>query len=341
MVHRGVAPLVLVPDFTMSTELARSLQPAQVPHEDAVFNVSRSALLVAALTQSPELLFEATEDRLHQNYRGEAMPLTRDLIGALRAAGHAAVVSGAGPSILVLASGPAERLAAAKVAEAHGGGFRDQADFSDFFSSIFGSGAGPGRGSARGGFQMRGDDRQVRIQISLTDAYAGNTRTLTLANPAIDVRGEVREARKTVNVTIPRGVTEGQRIRLAGQGGAGFGGGPNGDLFLEIEFEPHPLFHADGRDIHLELPITPWEAALGAKVKAPTLGGTVEITVTPNTQAGRRLRLAGRGLPGKVAGDQFVTLRIVTPPADTDTARDFYRHMAETLPFDPRATLTV
>ena len=226
-------------------------------------------------------------------------------------------------------------------AEAHGGGFRDQADFSDFFSSIFGSGAGPGRGSARGGFQMRGDDRQVRIQISLTDAYAGNTRTLTLANPAIDVRGEVREARKTVNVTIPRGVTEGQRIRLAGQGGAGFGGGPNGDLFLEIEFEPHPLFHADGRDIHLELPITPWEAALGAKVKAPTLGGTVEITVTPNTQAGRRLRLAGRGLPGKVAGDQFVTLRIVTPPADTDTARDFYRHMAETLPFDPRATLTV
>lgn len=124
MVHRGVAPLVLVPDFTMSTELARSLQPAQVPHEDAVFNVSRSALLVAALTQSPELLFEATEDRLHQNYRGEAMPLTRDLIGALRAAGHAAVVSGAGPSILVLASGPAERLAAAKVAEAHGGSWR-------------------------------------------------------------------------------------------------------------------------------------------------------------------------------------------------------------------------
>ncbi|MGK0714726.1 homoserine kinase [Leucobacter sp. W1153] len=124
MVHRGVAPLVLVPDFTMSTELARSLQPAQVPHEDAVFNVSRSALLVAALTQSPELLFEATEDRLHQNYRGEAMPLTRDLISALRKAGHAAVVSGAGPSILVLASGPAERLAAAKVAETHGGSWR-------------------------------------------------------------------------------------------------------------------------------------------------------------------------------------------------------------------------
>ena len=120
IVHRGVAPLVLVPGFTMSTELARSLQPKHVPHEDAVFNVSRSALLVAALTQSPELLLEATEDRLHQDYRGDAMPATRDLIGELRAEGHAAVVSGAGPSILVLSNGPAERLRAADlVGERH------------------------------------------------------------------------------------------------------------------------------------------------------------------------------------------------------------------------------
>lgn len=117
LVHRGVAPLVLVPTFKLSTERARSLQPTQVPHEDAVFNVSRSALLIAALTQSPELLFEATEDRLHQNYRGEAMPATRDLIAALREAGHPAVVSGAGPSILVLSNGPAERLAAVDLAQ--------------------------------------------------------------------------------------------------------------------------------------------------------------------------------------------------------------------------------
>jgi len=122
-VHRGVSPLVLVPDFTMSTELARKLQPAQVPHEDAVFNVSRSALLVAALTQSPELLLEATEDRLHQNYRGEAMPATRDLIRALREAGHAAVVSGAGPSILVLSGDPGSRIAAAELAAARGDGW--------------------------------------------------------------------------------------------------------------------------------------------------------------------------------------------------------------------------
>lgn len=124
LVHRGVSPLVLVPSFTMSTKLARSLQPKHVPHEDAVFNVSRSALLVAALTQSPELLFEATEDRLHQDYRGEAMPQTRDLIRALRAAGHAAVVSGAGPSILVLAGDPAERLAAEELVAAHGPDWR-------------------------------------------------------------------------------------------------------------------------------------------------------------------------------------------------------------------------
>ena len=115
-VHRGVSPLVLVPKNKMSTELARSLQPDSVPHDDAVFNVSRSALLIAALTQSPELLLAATEDRLHQNYRASAMPETDAVITALRAAGHAAVVSGAGPSVLVLASDPAQRLAAAKLA---------------------------------------------------------------------------------------------------------------------------------------------------------------------------------------------------------------------------------
>ena len=115
--HRGVSPLVCVPDFSVSTEHARSLQPASVPYQDAVFNLSRSALLVAALVQSPELLFEATEDRLHQDYRAEAMPETYELVQRLRAAGHAAVVSGAGPSILVLASDPAARADAAGIVE--------------------------------------------------------------------------------------------------------------------------------------------------------------------------------------------------------------------------------
>ena len=115
-VHRGVSPLELVPSFKMSTEKARSLQPESVPHEDAVFNVSRSALLVAALTQSPELLLAATEDRLHQSYRAEAMPETNALVQLMREHGHAAVVSGAGPSVLVLASDPAQRIEAAKLA---------------------------------------------------------------------------------------------------------------------------------------------------------------------------------------------------------------------------------
>jgi homoserine kinase len=115
-VHRGVSPLELVPAHKMSTALARSLQPASVPHDDAVFNVSRSALLIAALTQSPELMMAATEDKLHQEYRAEAMPETNALIQLMRSHGHAAVVSGAGPSVLVLASDPAERLEAAKLA---------------------------------------------------------------------------------------------------------------------------------------------------------------------------------------------------------------------------------
>lgn len=121
IVHRGVSPLVCVPEHTLSTELARSLRPASVPHEDAIFNVSRSALLIAALIQSPELLHDATEDRLHQSYRASAMPDTVALVEELRAHGHAAVVSGAGPSVLVLCSDPAERLVAAELVAAHQG----------------------------------------------------------------------------------------------------------------------------------------------------------------------------------------------------------------------------
>ncbi|MCB1748665.1 MAG: DnaJ domain-containing protein [Gammaproteobacteria bacterium] len=225
----------------------------------------------------------------------------------------------------------------------HGGGFRNAADFSDFFASIFGGapggGARGGRGAHGGGFQMRGEDRQVRVQIRLEDAYAGATRSFSFVSPEIDPRGEVRQQQRNINVTIPKGVVEGQRIRLAGQGGPGFGGGPAGDLFLEVEFEAHAIYHVDGRDIHLDLPLAPWEAALGAKVKVPTLGGQVELNIPPNTQAGRKLRLGGRGLPGKVPGDQYVTIRIVTPPAHDDSQREFYRRMAEVMPYDPRANL--
>ncbi|CAN0437485.1 unnamed protein product, partial [Phaeothamnion confervicola] len=171
-----------------------------------------------------------------------------------------------------------------------GAGFRDSAEFSDFFSSIFGARAGQQAGHGDG-FQMRGQDRSTHLTISLSDSYQGATRSLAFAVPELDSRGEVRQNTKSVKVTIPKGIAAGQRIRLAGQGGPGFNGGPNGDLFLEIEFEAHPHFHAEGHDIYLTLPLTPWEAALGTKVVVPTLGGKVELSIPPGSQAGRKLRL--------------------------------------------------
>jgi curved DNA-binding protein len=219
-------------------------------------------------------------------------------------------------------------------------GFANESEFSDFFASIFGARA-HGRGGGRAGFQMRGQDRSGRIAIPLGDAYAGGTRSFTFANPELDPRGEVRETRRSINVTIPPGVTAGTRMRLAGQGGAGFNGGPAGDLFLEIEFEPHPHFRADGRDIHLTLVVTPTEAALGARVVVPTLGGKVEMNVPAGSQGGRKLRLAGRGLPGKPPGDQYVELSIFVPVPRTATDHALYRDLARAMPVNPRAALGV
>jgi len=219
-------------------------------------------------------------------------------------------------------------------------GFANESDFSDFFASIFGT-RPQGRRDGRAGFQMRGQDRSVRIAIPLADAYAGATRSFTFASPEIDSRGEVRETRRSVNVTIPAGITAGTRMRLAGQGGAGFNGGPAGDLFLEVEFEPHPFLRADGRDIHLTLPVTPTEAALGARVVVPTLGGKVEMNVPAGSQSGRKLRLAGRGLPGKPPGDQFIELNIFVPTPRTAADQALYRDLARAMPVNPRAALGV
>ena len=142
-------------------------------------------------------------------------------------------------------------------------------------------------------------------------------------------------------MSIPTGVKEGQRIRLAGQGGTGAGGGRAGDLYLEVGFEPHPHFRADGRDIHLTLPVTPWEAALGAQVPVPTLGGKVDLKIPAGSRAGSKLRLKGRGLPGTPPGDQIVTLRIDTPPADTEARRELYERMRDEMPMNPRQGLGV
>jgi curved DNA-binding protein len=210
--------------------------------------------------------------------------------------------------------------------------------FSEFFESLFGRGGmaggargGPGDAGAfhyRQAGPSRGEDQHARIRISLEDAFRGANRTLEVRSPA--------KGKHNIRVAIPKGVTEGQRIRLAGQGTPGMNGGPAGDLYLEITFESHPIFEADGRNILLTLPVAPWEAALGETVGVPTLGGKVELRIPAGSQSGRRLRLKGRGLPGSPAGDQIVTLRIDTPPADTSFARTLYEEMRSKLPFNPR-----
>jgi len=224
-----------------------------------------------------------------------------------------------------------------------GGGFTeaDPSRFSDFFRSIFGHGGRGGEHFEHATFRARGSDQHAKILVDLEDAYHGATRTITLTIPELDAQGNIVGQLRTLNVKIPKGIMAGQRIRLAGQGGAGFGGGPNGDLYLEVEFQPNPLFRAEKHDIYLELPVTPWEAALGTTVVAPTLGGKVELKIPPGSQTGAKLRLKGRGLPGKTPGDQYVVLRLVTPPADTPEAKALYRTMAEKLPLNPREALGV
>jgi curved DNA-binding protein len=141
-----------------------------------------------------------------------------------------------------------------------------------------------------------------------------------------------------LRVSIPAGVVEGQQIRLAGQGSPGIGGGPPGDLYLEVNFRAHPQFQLDGRDVTLQLPVAPWEAALGESVSVPTLGGPVEMKLPSGARAGQRLRLRGRGLPGPTPGDQYVVLQIALPP-DSPKSREVFARMKEELPFDPRAGL--
>jgi len=210
------------------------------------------------------------------------------------------------------------------------------ADFSDFFASLF------GRGAPRGGARPRsataaGEDHHAKVMIALEDAYAGARRSLSLRMPVLDDEGRVALRERTLEVTIPKGIREGQHLRLAGQGGPGIGGGPPGDLYLEIAFAPHSRYRVDGRDVTVDLPLAPWEAALGASVRVPTPGGVVQLTVPPNSSAGRKLRLKGRGIPGDPAGDLYAVVSIALAPADTDAAREAYRAMAKAFAaFDAR-----
>ena len=231
-------------------------------------------------------------------------------------------------------------------AGARGGMGGEGADFSDFFSELFGSrspfgggrGFESGRTGGRGGFAAAGQDHVARVELDLEDAYKGGARTIDLRTPEMTPDGHVTVKPRTLRVSIPAGVVEGQQIRLAGQGSPGIGGGPAGDLFLEVNFRPHALFTVDGRDVTVSLPVAPWEAALGETVSVPTLGGPVGMKLPAGARAGQRLRLRGRGLPGPTPGDQYVVLRIVLPP-DSPEAREFFTRMKSELAFDPRAEM--
>lgn len=217
-------------------------------------------------------------------------------------------------------------------------------DFSDFFESLFGHasrgarGSGGSRGATqRGPMQAAGGDHHAKILIDLEDAYRGARRTISLRVPMSDAQGRTALQERQLDVNIPRGVREGQHLRLAGQGGAGFGGGPAGDLYLEIGFRPHSHFRVVGKDIYLDLPLTPWEAALGATVAVPTPDGQVQLGIPSGSASGRKLRLKGKGLPGNPPGDMYAVLDIVSPPANTEAAREAYAALARAFPtFNPR-----
>ena len=212
----------------------------------------------------------------------------------------------------------------------------DAFNFSDFFEELFGR-AEAQQGGFRNAhaFSSKGHDEHVRVRIPLQDAYRGAERTLHLNS---STRGGRSRAFK---VKIPAGVTDGQQIRLGGQGQSGSHGGRSGDLFLEVELEPHPTYRVEGKDIHMDLPVSPWEAALGATVKAPTPAGPVDLKIPPGSQSGKRLRLRGRGLGQVKKGDLIVHLKIVTPAADTPAAKALYQKMASELNFNPRSSLGV
>jgi curved DNA-binding protein len=203
-----------------------------------------------------------------------------------------------------------------------GPGMDGEADFSDFFESLFGQRAG--RGGPR-----RGRDLHAQITVDLGTAWRGGNERISLRDGSGD---------RTLDVRIPAGILPGQQIRLAGQGYPGIGGGPAGDLILEIGLRDDPRFRLEGRTIHSVLPVAPWEAALGATVTVPTLGGDVQLRIPPGSDGGRRMRLRGRGWPGRSPGDQIVTLEVRVPKPAGEGERAAYEQLAAAFPaFDPRA----
>lgn len=212
----------------------------------------------------------------------------------------------------------------------------ESAEFSQFFSEIFGR-MGREGGAHRGHApNARGNDHHARILLDLEDSFTGASRQITLRAPKLDDKGRVTLAEHTLNVRIPAGIREGQVIRLAGQGEPGFGDGKPGDLLLEVQFKPHARFRSDGRDLLLALPVTPWEAALGAIIPVDLPGGAINMRIPAGAQTGKQLRVRGKGLPSDPPGDLYIDIRIVAPPADTPKVKELYEALAKETAFDPR-----
>ena len=210
---------------------------------------------------------------------------------------------------------------------------------SDFFEALFGR-AAAGMHGGRNAAHEGGDDHHAKVQIDLLDAYRGGRRTISLQMPTRDAQGTLSLQTRQLEVSIPKGIRDGQHLRLKGQGSPGHGSGPAGDLYLEIHFAPHKLFRAEGRDVYVDLPVAPWEAALGASVTVPTPDGSVQLSVPAGSPSGRTLRLRGKGLPGTPPGDLYAVLSIALPPAADDAARAAYSALASSFDgFNPRASM--
>lgn len=205
------------------------------------------------------------------------------------------------------------------------------APFAEIFETFGRTG---GFSGASGAFAA---DQHVRIQIPLEDAFRGAVREIHLQQPRIDSQGQVVLEDRLISVAVPAGILPGQLLRLSGKGLTAQEGAPPGDLIVEVAFAPHPTYRIDGKDLHLDLPLAPWEAALGTKLAVPTPGGNVTLTVPQNARSGQKLRLKGRGLPANPPGHIYVTLRIVNPDASSAEAQKMFRHMESAFDFDPRA----
>lgn len=222
--------------------------------------------------------------------------------------------------------------------EFSGRGFSDNdaSDFSDFFAELFGRMRSPRQPGGRGA--GRGEDHHAKIMLNVEDAWRGSQQRISLRVPKLDERGHITLDTRTLDVQIPRGVREGQLIRLAGQGSPGSGQAPAGDLYLEVHFKPDARFRVDGRDLQMELPVAPWEAALGSVVPVELPDGqSLKIRIRPGAQTGGQLVAHGKGLPSDPPGDLILNLRVVLPPADTARAKELYETMARDLAFNPRA----